>query len=603
VKKLAAIGLPVLLILLATPGHAEGPTRLETILPIDSALVLMIEDVPAFLETWPESPLGSVWNDPQVKRFFQPLRERMQLDRWEELTRETTGFPLSEILSKLGGQAAILLHDFETVDSWDEETLVPVALVAVVPDGGEMLEALMGLDLENQRSELEEGVRFEEFEEEFRGETIHIRKRLSEDGERIEEGWGMIDGYAVVAQPKELFLEIVANIKDGGADRTLSRNAAFTQLKKRGSQGDVLLYCDLTPLISLLEASFAEEGSSGEPNPFGVTTDKIFDSLGLRNLEGLYVSARLAKSETVVDAGLLYGDDSGIVKLLAYRPGPVDLPSFVPDGVATAGVSNFSIPQAWQVLRELLNTLGPASGMLDMYLQQFSTSAGFDLEESLIGSLGDHMVSAQFYKQPSEPGETPSLDEMENLLGIALNDRQTLEMALEGLKGMLGPGLELFDEREYLGQTIYVTKDAVLGAAQPEGSPAAQIAYTLTDEYFLMAFGSSAPIESVLSQGDRARGSIWKRKDVRTALGRLPRDAASLMYYDVASLMGAALKSIATVQEFAGSDEEDSEESGQLCDPEALPGAETLGQYFGIGVGAIEKGPGGLFITFRFQGL
>ena len=55
--------------------------QLEAVISADTDMVLVIDDVPRFLERWSESPLGRAWNDPQVKRFLAPMRDDMEIDR------------------------------------------------------------------------------------------------------------------------------------------------------------------------------------------------------------------------------------------------------------------------------------------------------------------------------------------------------------------------------------------------------------------------------------------------------------------------------------------------------------------------------------------
>lgn len=574
-----------LMTLSAPAVHADGPPRLETILPAETSLLILVEDAPTLLSEWPESPLGQTWADPQVTSFLAPMRASMKIDRWEGITREATGYPLSKILESFTGQAAFVLRDFD-LGSPDEHN-PSFALMAHVGDKHEVIRELLAMDLKRSRKEAPEGVQVRELEEEFEAESLHVRQLLTDD--EVEEGlgWAIVDGTYFMAEPKAFLQELVDAAK-AGPPTGLGSSTQFQKLKRRTPASDVLLYVNLQSFVPALRASLQDEQ---EANPMGVTAEALIDALSLETLEAFYISGKVTRVETALDLGLLYRGDRGVTRLLAYQPGPPKLPDFFPAGTAAASVANFSIPNTWEALKEILQTMNPMlSGMLDASLQQLSATAGFDVELNLVGSLGKTVVGAQFQREPEHPGEHPSLARMDTLFGVEIGDRQSFEMALEGIKSLTGQGMELFDEREYLGETIYVSKQPL--PKEIVGEPEQKLAYTFGNGYLFISLGSTAPLEAVLSgSGDRKR-TIWKRKDVKAALRSIPRDVSAVSYYNVGSFVESVIDSMAQVESLGAG-------GAHFCDPDQKPDPRVLEEYFGIAVGSVSKNGEGIFSRFR----
>ena len=169
----------------------------------------MVDDVPSLLSSWPRSPLSQIWNDPQMKRFFAPLRADMEIDRWESAVEETVGYPLSEVLGGFTGQAALVLVVDETVEDASEPPFEGV-IVARFGENRAIVEALMAADFEHDYGEeTEEGVRIEVVEQEFEGETLFVRTAIDDDGEEEERDvWAIVDGYALTGVSKPLMKKL-----------------------------------------------------------------------------------------------------------------------------------------------------------------------------------------------------------------------------------------------------------------------------------------------------------------------------------------------------------------------------------------------------------
>ena len=209
-----------------------APPPIEAILPADGMMVVLIEDAPTFLGSWSDSPLGQAWNDEAVKRFFAPLRQQLELEAWDERTREATGFTLEEILKSFNGQVALVLNDmtFDAEDPKGDPDMSMAIVAAVGEEDVKTIESLLKLSLEHDQEQAEAGVQIREVEEEFQGTVLHMRETLSKEMAEETEGWAIVDGYAVMAEPKSMLQQVVSSIKSGGTQSRFSESEAYAKL-------------------------------------------------------------------------------------------------------------------------------------------------------------------------------------------------------------------------------------------------------------------------------------------------------------------------------------------------------------------------------------
>jgi hypothetical protein len=595
----------VLLSLLPLTSVAQtgDSAKFDRLVPDDASLVLLVDDVPEFLGEWPESPLGLVWNDPKVKEFFAPLRDELEFDRLNELARENTGFSITEILEGLTGGMAVVIGNLDFSGEADDP--VTIAILAEIGDNREMFTNLMARELENVRSELESGAQLREIEEEFRGQTLHVRQKLT--GEAIEEldVWAVVDGNFLFVEPKSMIQELVASLADGGSRAPLADSDAYKRARRRSPDADVFGWVNIerfvTPLKASLASAEAAEGAEGADGGalglLGISASSVIEALKLDSLEALYVAARMSPKSTFVDLGVLYSSGGGLMDVVAFGPGPVERVSFIPADAVSASVSNISIPDAWVGIKNVLGRVNPGlPAMIQLYLGQLSGEAGIDIEKSLMGSLGDRLITASFMPQSDQPTGEPILAIPQSLMGIAVTDRQSLEMVFETLKSFLGGGSEMFERREYRNESIFVSKSDLPEMMSGEGV-SSQLAYALTDDWVFISFGGAEPIEIILAaQADRQR-SLWERRDVKSALKSVPEGAGGIIYSDLATMTVSIFKSIAALEGLT-EDEHDTDDAG-LVNPESLPDAALLKRYLGIGIGSIEKTDRGLYGSLK----
>jgi hypothetical protein len=594
VKRLGWALATCVLLTLTTTATGQPPT-LPSILPADADLVVLVKDVPGLVKTWNENPFGALWSDPDMQGFLATVREQLKIDHWEEVVQAETGYTLSEILAQFTGQLAFVMPDLPAWDAPDEETAVaeeneegqededdfmgPWAIMADVGSDTEILEALLAKDFTEQMDDAEEDEEIQEIEEEFQGETLHLRQTVTADEISAGEGWAIVDGTAIMAYPPETLRRLVAARKQGPRGGSLAEASGFQKIKRYVSDYDILAHLNFARLSRYLQEQAGEEAAKGEQTP--VPMDRVVNALALDNLESAFLTSHYTPARSRADLGIFYAENTGIVKLLTYLPGPCPRPTFLPADLMMAGVARFSASQLIANLKELIGNVDPSLGaMVEMQLQQLTTQLGVDIEKDIFGSMGEVLFGSM---SPGPSGPTRPEDvaqSFDQVMGISLKDRPTFERSLSQLLAAIGGGAELFTLQDYLGTTIHTFKPPV--PSDTEGAAPTQIAYAIVQDYFLLSVGSGNSLRSILAAMHNPGPSIWSRPEVAAALEEVPGNASGVMYYDMARFMDYMFDTMVTAMESSGAAEE-------MWKPEYRPGLKKLTAFFGPMVGWYQK--------------
>ncbi len=610
-KRLALAALLPLLAFRPAPA-AEG-VRLERLLPEKCPLVYLVEDAPTLLANWEKTSLARAWNDPAIMKFLAPLRQEMEIDTWDETCQEETGFTLKEFLDLFRGQVAIAITDLSGFANKDEEPGPPITimpgeekkiewtelkkieddgpasggvLLAEIGENREAVEKLIAKGLEPMQKTAEPGVEYRELTEEFQGETLHIQQK-TRGAEAVDAHacWAFVQDLFMFGLSREDLQKAIAAFKKGGADASLASSVHFQKVRARTPGSDLLVYVDLEAALP-----FAQQEAEEIPeNPMGITKEGVIKALGLDVLQAAYLSARLGDDATELQAGILYREPKGLVKLLAApMAGTPPRAGFIPPDATHFGACTFSLKTFWETLEGILNDLSPQLlGLIQMQLQQVAAQTGVDIKKDLLDNLGGEIVTATV-PRPTEPGKAPAPEDEDTLVVLSVANRQALETALEALKTALAPGGEMFEKRDYLGTTLHSFK---LPLPVPEGQPEKQLTYALMDRYLVVCVGSSGPIEGVLAALAKPGASVWEREEVRKALGTLKPKESGVGYADSRSSVSQIIENVARIQEQMGG-------NGPF-DLDAKPDAELLGRHFGALVSAAYVEPDGLHFLWK----
>ncbi|MFA6959904.1 MAG: hypothetical protein WC205_04025 [Opitutaceae bacterium] len=591
----------------ATLLSATPTVPLVNLVDDQTLVAVSVTDAPALLRGWDASPLATTWNDPQVVKFLAPLREKLKVEEWDADAKAATGLTVREVFSLAEGEVLIALPTMDLTKLEADKAMPPVVLALELGSHQAKLEKIIA-DSRAKNPESEET-------EIFSGVTVHnevSKPKTTAESEAADEdapaaaprriSWAIVDGVWVLCPDKQRVFAFIDALKQGGLPNALGKSERFLRTRQRTGEAQGLTYVNFPAIYPLLRdlsmAAKEKSKAEGKPSPMGVDADAIVNALGLDAVGEIYFALHTDTQATRLDAGFVYTEERGLLKLLAYLPGPAAQPEWVPAKWVSVSTSRFSMVKAYAGLEELLDGISPVlSGLAQGQIRAFNKKLGLDLKRDLIGSLGDDLVSSYAVPPGLEPGSVPAWTEMDQFFALSLADEETFTKCVEALKKLAGPAAaQMFTEREYLGNKLYTLNVP----ARPDAKPVRGFTYAIANRTFLIGIGSPATVENALQGMASGDGGFWKREDVKAALVDLPPEAGSVQVQDIRVIMASIVQTAVQMQEAknAGKDDEDKE---NWVDVSARPDAEVIARHWSLSSGYGVRTPDGLFSTWRLM--
>jgi len=573
--------------------QAAPSVPLVNLVDDQTVFVLSVTDAPALLRGWDAGPIASTWNDPQVIKFIAPLRAELHVEEWDAETQAATGLTIRELLALAEGEALIAVPavDFSKLD----DKAPPPFLVALEVGGqSEKLEKILADSL--AKKNLEDEVEL------FSGVKVHHRPLSPNNTESEAQptiSWATVDGIWLLSAEKTRVFSAIDAIKQGGVNSALGKSERFLRTRERVNGAQSLAYLNIPAIYPALQnaVTAAKAKSAGGFNPMGLDPEAVFNALGLDALGEGYVALRVDDKETRMDAGLIYSEERGLLKLIAYQPGPTAQPDWIPAKWPSVSTARFSLSKAYAGLEEFIDSLSPMlSGMAQGQIRAFNKQLRIDIKRDLVDSIGDDLISAYALPPGLDAGVVPAWTEMDQLIAFSLSNPAAFTKSVEALKNLAGPAAEqLFTKRDYLGHTLYTLNQP----ARAEGAkPAKGFSYAIANGTLLIGIGSPATVESALQGMASAQGLFWKRDDVKTALADLPADASGLQVQDLRVLIASLVETAVQLQEAENAGKPDGEQTGYL-DVSARPDSDVIARHWGFSSGYVTRTSEGLFSTTR----
>lgn len=589
-------------VLAASQLTAAPAVPLVNLVDEQTLFAVSVTDAPALLRGWDANPIATTWRDPEIVRFLAPLRAELEVDEWDAKTRKATGFTVRELLAMAEGQALLALPSFDFVShDWDEP---PPFLVAIeVGEQQGKIEKILADTLaeENLREEIET----------FAGVQVHVRPLEAVDREAAESDespatpsvtWAMTDGVWLISADKQRVFSAIDAVAQGGLDNALGKSERFLRTRNRSEHAQALVYGNLPALYPLLRdaVTISKARAAGTLGALGMDPEVVFNALGLDALGESYVAVTMDEKRTRIDAGLLYSEERGVLKLAAYQPGAPVLPEWIPAKWPSVSTARFSLAKAYAGFEQLFSAVSPMlSGVMQMRIRELNKRMNIDLHRDLVGSVGDEVVSAYGIPPGGEAGRDSSWVEMDQLVSFALVNEPAFIKSLDALKSLAGPGVaeQMFNTRDYLGHTVYSLN---LPPAAPGGKPLRGVTYAIANRTFLLSIGSTAMVEAALQGMESGRGGFWERDDVKTALAELPSEAMAVQVQDLRVILAAVVEMAVQLQKQDGlsvMDPSSGEKPSRYLDVSARPDEEVIGRHWGLATGYSVRTADGLFST------
>ena len=585
-----------------TPAlHAAEPA-LDRLVPADAALVFAVEDVPALRTRFSASPFGRLWADPDVEKFLAPLFSNPGYRELIENVKTETGYTPEQLLDFAGGDIllSVPLSSMKAArPKFDADFLLAMEL-------GENDAKLRELIEQQQAKQKDAGSStFAETTEDYNGATLHIvtpaapkpaaddAAAASTDAVSAEPSfvWTIHKGRLFSASSRTLVTGALDALVSGGLAESLASAPRYRAvLDRAGGHPDYVFFADIESVYPVALAGLEASANPGEGAGFmGMEPAGLLKAFGLDTLGVFSATGSIASDGALTsDMALTHGEPRGLVKLFAYRDGPVPRPDWVPAAWLNVSSQNFSIPDLYAELEQMLDRISPMmAGMVAGQIKGFDRQLNIDTKRDLIGNFGPGIISGLALPSGASASTPPSYDEMENFFAVSLADPAAFERAIDAIKGRFLPaeGGPL-QKREYLGRTLYVFTPPEAASAETKA-----IAYAIADGWLLVSVGSASPVEAVLQRMEKpaAATSFWARSEVRSALEPVPTAAFSVQFDELPPMLSALCAFAVKAQ--AARDEDDA----PLVDASAVPSAAVFAKYLSHIVTHGERKSDGLY--------
>jgi hypothetical protein len=457
-------------------GAAVPPP--EKLLSDDTLLVVTAPDFAKLRETFKSSPQSQAWSDPALKpfrdhfmskwneEFVKPLERELDihLDDYTSLPQGQVTFALTQpgARGKEGADLGILfLVDTKSKSGQLKNNLTN--LRKKWADAGKTLRTEKIRDFEFSILSLSSNDVPSTLKGFFPQKTeVH---ELGEENDpksstKSELVIGQADSLLVVGNSTKAVEKVLVRLT-GGSMPALSELAAYNA-NHQAFFRDAPIYgwLNLKAVIDLLTKSAAEKKESdAAPDPFGAPKmDKLLGALGLNGLRTAAFTVQTSAEGTMLQffVGVSESSRQGLLKILTGEPKESSPPPFVPADAVKFQRWRLDGQKVWAALEKMLRDINPQwINSLNMALDMANANVkekdpGFDVRKSLIGNLGDDIIT---YQKAAKAGAAPNSGASLFLLGSP--KPEDLAAALKTVFTLFSPAAASPTEREFLGRKIF----------------------------------------------------------------------------------------------------------------------------------------------------
>jgi len=502
----------------------------EKLLSDDTLFVITAPDFSKLRDTFKNSPQSQLWNDPALKafrdhfmdkwneEFVKPLERELDvhLDDYTSLPQGQVTFALTQLGPTKGGEEIGILFLVDTKSKSGQLKTNLTNLRKKWIDSGKKLRTEKIRDVEFSVVSLSSNDVPSTLKQFFPQKTeVHELGEESEDkgaARKSELVVGQSDSLLIIGDSTKA-VEKVATRLTGGSVPALSELAAYN-VNHQSLFRDVPLYgwVNLKAFIDMLARSAAEKKESdAAPDPFGAPKmDKILAAFGVTGLRTAAFTMQNSPEGTMLQffLGVPESSRQGLFKIITGEAKESSPPPFVPADAVKFQRWRLDGQKLWATLEKTLKDISPQwLNSLNMAIEMANTNAkekdpGFDVRKSLIGNLGDDIITYEKAAKGSDPKSGPSLF----LLGSPKPEE--LAAAFKTVFSMVSPTAASPTEREFLGRKIYSMPAPslplpMMGAAKP--SAPKTLSYCPSGGYLAMSTDASILEEFLRSSESKAK--------------------------------------------------------------------------------------------------
>ena len=551
----AASWLLFLLLGLSTMAAIPSP---EKILPDDTLILITAPDFTKLKEAWKKGPQAGFWNDPAMKPFRDKFTSKWNEDLVEPLEREL-GIKLADYTALLQGQIAFALRQIGSSGGDEEPGLI---LLVDSRDKSDRLKKNLA-DLRKKWVDAGKAIRTEKIHDiefgVFGLSTNDVPKTLQNlfppSSPVQEEGaenappktapkseWvvGQVQSLLVVGNSIKAVEPVVLRLS-GGSIPALGELAAY-QTDQESHFRDAPLYAWINAkrIMDIFTRQAAEKKENPDaPNPFDISPEKIVSALGLRNLKTFGASYRPSDQGTLLEAyvGSPESSRQGLLKILAGEPKDVNPPPFVPADAVKFRRWRVDGQKTWAALEKMISDISPQwlSG-INFLIETANTAArekdpGFDIRKSLIGNLGDDVIT---YAKGPRGNSLVNLKSPPSIILLGSPRPEQFALALKSLLGFMTQQAGISpEEREFLGRKIYSVPLRSIGLPIPGGASAmpATLSFAASGGYVGLSTDASV-LEEYLRTSETQGKALRETAGLNDAAQKVLNPGSSLFGFE-----------------------------------------------------------------------
>jgi hypothetical protein len=531
----------------------------EKLLPEDTLAMVTAPDFIRLREILVKTPQAQLWNDPAMKPFRERLVSRFNDGFINPLERELaikfddyTGLlqgQLTLAVTQNGWQgqddsspAFLLLFDAKDKSGQLKSNLAELRkkwVAARKPIRTEKIRDLEFIVLPLSSNDLPQTIRKifpRSSEVQELGNEPAARKAARQD----EWVVGQAESVLLVGNSTKAVEKVVARLT-GGPAPPLGELATY-QANHLVMFRDSPLYgwVNMKALMDVFSKTQAQKKENpGAPNSLDISLGKAVGALGLTSLKTVAFNFQDSSEGAVIQLyiGVPEADRQGLFKILAGEAKDTTPPPFVPADAVKFRRWRLDGQKGWATLLQIANDISPqALSTINFLLDSAEIAArekdpGFDIKKSLIGNLGDDMISFEKVPRGAMPAQ---LQSPPSLFLIGSANAEQLALGLKSLLVYL-PDQQSQQEREFLGRKIYsvaLPPVTLTGTTRTPGSTSRlTLSYAASRSYLAMSTDASILEEYLRSSGTQGK-SLREIPGLTEATPKVIGPGSSLFGYE-----------------------------------------------------------------------
>jgi hypothetical protein len=527
----------------------------ERILPDDTLMLITAPDFAKVRENWKKGPQAQFWNEPAMKPFKEKFMSKWTEDFVKPLERDL-GIKFEDYSQLFQGQITFALRQIGAQGSSEGE---PGALLLI--DAKEKSDQLKQKLAELRKKWVDAG-------KTIRNEKIHdiefgilalstndVPKTLRnlfpassptpevaddkdapKSNPKIEWVIGQVQSLLVIGNSIKAVEPVVLRLTGGSVPALADLFLYQADHVARFREAPLYAWVNAKTLLDIATREMAKKEKPETPNAFDVNPEKIINALGLKNLKTFGASFRTSDQSSLLEAyvGAPESSRQGLLKILAGEPKNANPPAFVPADAVKFQRWRIDGQKAWAALEKMINDISPQwmSG-INFLIETANTAArekdpGFDIRKSLIGNLGDDIIS---YGKAPRGSSLADLRSAPTMVLLGSPQPEQFAGALRSFTSFIGQQAGISaEQREFLGRKIYSIPLRSLGLPMPAGA-SATLSFAASGGYVALST-DAAILEEYLRTSEARVKSLKDTPGLDEAAQKVLGPGSSLFGYE-----------------------------------------------------------------------